>query len=175
MKKITTLSLGALAMVLSTAAHAVPGNYDDFKIYYIEQVKLESKEFRKCLENAQNPQQKKKIPNYSEEVMPLESNCIDAETKRMTARLDADFPMRMSFARQNRERVQKWASKPIQPDYSYILKTEQEQGSWRDGLTQFCMKDFPLETADPKIVMPLFRSCMLTETARRLLWIERYN
>ncbi len=169
----TMTALAALASTAAMAEPAAPESYGKFRIAYTEQRQFESKAFRACLAKAERPVRPKKGA-LQEENMPLQSNCMAAETDRVFADLNSNFSYDMSTEGLEAGLSVKWATVPnAQPDMSAINKLRQDQQTWMDTLDQKCMANFDIKTDDPKIVMPYFQSCKLTETVRRTIWYQR--
>jgi hypothetical protein len=182
MMKQMSLSLLTVMMLTPVAAQAspdLPSGYDSFRIAYTEQRQFEGKAFRACLAKAEKPVQPKK-GMIQEESMPLQSNCMQAEAKRLLDDLEMNIDLDQSKARTEAGLSEKWATKDVpatdRPEYKAQQAQEKwnlAQAAWRDGLPQRCMANFDIRTDDPKTVMPYFQSCVLTETVRRTIWYQR--
>jgi uncharacterized protein YecT (DUF1311 family) len=174
MTKMSTLILVlALAPTAALAEPADPSGYNKFKIAYTEQRQFESKAFRACLVKAEKADRTAK-PALQEEVMPRQTNCMAAETDRLFANLNSNFSFDMIREDHEAGLSVKWATVPnAQPDMSAIEKLRNDQQAWMDTLDKKCMANFDIKTDDPKIVMPYFESCKLTETVRRTIWYQR--
>jgi hypothetical protein len=182
MMKQIGVSLVTLMMLVSAAAKAspdLPSGYDKFRIAYTEQRQFEGKVFRACLAKSEKPSRPKK-DMIQEESMPLQSNCMQAEAKRLLDDLEMNIELDQSKALREAGLSEKWATKEVpladRPEYKAQQAQEKwnlAQTDWRDGLLQRCMANFNIKTDDPKIVMPYFQSCVLTETVRRTIWYQR--
>jgi hypothetical protein len=157
----------------------LPSGYDTFKIAYTEQRQFEGKVFRACLAKAEKPARPKKGV-LQEEAMPLQSNCMQAEAKRLLDDLKMNIELDQSKARTQAGLSEKWDTKEVpsteRPEYKARVAQEKwnlAQAAWSDGLTRRCMADFDMKTDDPKIIMPYIQSCVLTETVRRTIWYQR--
>lgn len=176
MFKIIYASLAAITVLAPVAAMATPADpsgYDKFKIAYTEQRQFESKAFRTCLAKADKSDRSAKPP-LQEENMLLQSNCMADESKRLFDNLNSSFSFDMIREDHEAGMTRKWATNPdYKPDTSAIEKLANDQQAWMDTLDQKCMANFDIKTDDPKIVMPYFQSCKLTETVRRTIWYQR--
>jgi hypothetical protein len=182
MMKQIGVSLMTLMMLSPSAAMAVPdmpSGYDKFRIAYTEQRQFEGKVFRACLAKAEKPARPKKGA-LQEGSMPLQSNCMQAEAKRLLDDLEMNIGLDQSKARTQAGLSEKWDTKEVpsteRPEYKARVAQEKwnlAQAAWRDGLTQRCMADFGIKTDDPKTIMPYIQSCILTDTVRRTIWYQR--
>lgn len=180
MRRISALFV-ALAMIPSAAMATpdLPSGYDTFKIAYTEQRQFEGKVFRACLAKAEKPARPKKGA-LQDDSMPRQSNCMQAEAKRLLDDLEMNIGLDQSKARTQAGLSEKWDTKEVpsteRPEYKARVAQEKwnlAQAAWRDGLTQRCIADLDMQTDDPKTIMPYVQSCTLTETVRRTMWYQR--
>jgi hypothetical protein len=185
MGSIDMIKIGALIVTLAIAPVAakaspdLPSGYDRFKIAYTEQRQFEGKVFRACLAKAEKPARPKKGA-LQEEAMPLQSNCMQAEAKRLLDDLKMNIDLDQSKARMQAGLSEKWDTKEVpsteRPEYKARVAQEKwnlAQAAWSDGLTLRCMAGFDMKADDPKIITPYVQSCVLTETVRRTIWYQR--